>query len=159
MKALMLSAALAATAIAAPSDTFASAERLLNVAILHGGCTALNFLAHDYTRGCSSTLTNEVYRSGRVDFTFAVITGSIITFSGGAPQVKDGPNAAIQPVDRVVWKFDAGMPAKPLPAAGTCRFTNPYQGRSTVTCTAKGRDGAYSARFVTDGLPPQLRDF
>lgn len=137
----------------------AAADRLQGIATLRGACTSLRLLEYDFTKGCAATLSNEIFASGRVDFTFATRPGTTVTFSGIGAQVKQGDNAAIQPVDRVIWKFEAGAPAHAIPAVGKCRYTNPNVGKAIIACEASASDGAYRATFATDGSPPVLREF
>lgn len=149
---------------AAPADAAKAAKapraHLEAAMFMVGNCEKLSLAANDLTKGCDGRLMNEVFSNGRTGFTFAMRQGPVVTFSGIAPQVKQGPDAAVQPIDVVIWNFNSG-PARPIPipAVGRCRFTNPYKGRATVSCTATAKDGEYSAEFVTDGSPPTGRNF
>jgi hypothetical protein len=145
----------AGAATAAPE-----AAHVRAVMILDGSCRKLVLPGHDLTQGCDGRLVNEVYSNGRVGFTFVLTPGPIVSFSGIAPQVKQGPDAAIQPIDMVIWGFNS-RPVRPIPnrVVGRCRFTNPYKGQATVSCRATAKDGEYSAEFVTDGSPPTERTF
>lgn len=136
-----------------------AARQLEALMTMEGECQQLNVLNHDFTHGCEPRFVNEVYADGRTGFTFTLRTGSIVTFSGRAAQVKQGPDAAIQPIDTVIWNFGSG--ARPIPAAavGRCRFTNPYKGPATVDCSATSKEGEYVGKFVTDGAAPTERTF
>ena len=137
-----------------------AAESLSNVAVLQGQCTLLYVVKGDTTRACHPTLTNEVYRSGRVAFTYSAGGGSTFSFSGsGARQVKLAPDLVVQPIDRVIFQFDVGVPPHTLAAVGKCRYSNPYRGKATVECEASAAEGEFRASFATNGKPPVIRDF
>ena len=128
--------------------------------LMDGECQKLALPGHDVTQGCAGHLANEAYANGRTGFTFTLRSGPVVTFSGIAPQVKQGPDAAIQPIDVVIWNFNSG-PARPIPmrVVGRCKFTNPWKGPATVSCTATAKDGEFAGEFVTDGAPPAERTF
>ncbi|MDP3495096.1 MAG: hypothetical protein Q8R82_18450 [Hyphomonadaceae bacterium] len=130
-----------------------------SLAIQNGRCTRLVLAGRDMTRGCNAQVLNEVYSNGRVTFTFTVSNSTTVTFSGAAPQVKLSGDVIVQPLDRFVWRLDAGVPSITKPVAGTCRYTNPYRGQATISCEAKGSEGIYRASFVSNGSPPMIRDF
>lgn len=127
--------------------------------LMNGECQKLALSGKDVTEGCDGHLANEVYANGRTGFTFTMRTGPVVTFSGISPQVKQGPDAAIQPIDVVIWNFGSGARPIPIPVVGRCRFTNPYKGQATVNCTATAKDGEFSGEFVTDGSTPSERTF
>ncbi|WP_048710463.1 hypothetical protein [Microvirga massiliensis] len=60
-----------------------------------------------------------------------------------------------QPVDMIITSA-SGRSAK-YRAVGTCRFGNPYKGRTKIECSATAPVGQFEVVFVTDGTPPDLR--
>jgi len=143
----------------AKTATHKPATHLKALLLMDGECQKLALLGQDATRGCDGHLANEVYANGRTGFTFTLRTGPVVTFSGIAPQVKQGPDAAVQPIDVVIWNFGSGARPIPNPVVGRCKFTNPYKGQATVSCTATSKDGEFTGEFVTDGAPPAERTF
>lgn len=146
----------------APAKTAAHSKAstpLKALLLADGECQKLMLPGYDFTRGCDGHLANEVYANGRTGFTFTMRTGPVVTFSGIAPQVKQGPDAAIQPIDVVIWNFGSGAHPIPNPVVGRCKFTNPFKGQATVSCTATSKDGEFIGEFVTDGSPPSERTF
>ena len=104
-------------------------------------------------------LINTVYRNGRTGFYFTA-GASLLTFSGIEPQINQGPDDIIQPVDLIlVTQITTDEPGRPelLPASGRCSFSNPYKGiPTTVQCEAETARGRFAATFHHDGSEPSL---
>jgi hypothetical protein len=137
----------------------AVADSVASLAVLHGTCTSMLVPSFDFTRGCRPTLTNQILQSGRIEFTFTIGNGAIVTFSGSAPQIKQGPDTAVQPIDRVVFRVDPAAPPNTMRAVGKCTYSNPYKGPARVSCEGAQREGSYSGEFKTDGSPPTMQAF
>lgn len=148
-------------AVAAAHHSRRSALDLDYIAMMDGRCERL-VLAQgpDASSRCEPHLMNEVFKSGRVGFTFMVGDLAVVSFSGTGQQVKDDPNTASQPVDRVTFTLiGTGTPPNVIPAAGVCTYTNPYAGPSHVTCSAHTSNGNFEGAFVSDGHDPKIKHF
>ena len=110
----------------------------------------------DITDRCDDKVANTDYSDGRNSFTFVSPDGTVvITFSGdGKRQVHPDPNTAVQPLDAVLARFNGKTDT--IRAVGTCRFTNPYNGKAPVQCSAETPQGEFAASFTSNGQAPDL---
>jgi hypothetical protein len=132
-----------------------------SIAKLAGTCSALSLDGNDMP--CEGIALNTTWSDGRSSFTFMLPNpngSAVVTFSGrGNQQIHPGGNndVAVQPIDTVLFNLGAGMPpARPEHVIGSCRFTNPYNGRSTIDCAVESKDGKSTVSFASDGQPPKI---
>jgi hypothetical protein len=151
-KILVIGAAIAALC------TNANARNITSIVSLTGTCKKLVIATKtDASRRCVGKLMNVTYDDGRSGFLFVARDIAIVTFSGmGSAQVKVNQDEVIQPVDAVIFTLiGTGTGPNEVSAVGSCRFTNPEQGRhSIVNCKATTENGQFVADFVSDGRPP-----
>lgn len=152
-------AAVLALMLCSGAAAAATMGRVVSIIVMDGRCQALSVGGYNFTSGCASHVENDVLSNGRTGFTFFVSSGSTVTFSGVAPQLKLSADEVIQPVDVAIWKMSPDAPSMPEHVVGQCRFTNPYKGPATVACTATGKHGEYAANFRTNGAEPARKDF
>jgi len=135
------------------SANAATAKRTLKfVALMKGECSAL--VVKGANTKCDGVVTNQSWSDARTSFTFMAPNGeAAVTFSGmGNNQVKLDANTAAQPVDVIFLTY--GGKHEVVPAVGSCRFGNPYNGKAQVECTADTSGGPFRAVFLSDGAPP-----
>ena len=158
-----LSAALATSATAMASAVVAQADPsnpLIGMVLVRGEC-GLELMTYGKAVANPSCkpLINTVYRNGRTGFYFTT-DEALMTFSGIQPQINQGPDDIIQPVDLIlVTKTTNDEPGQPeaLPASGRCSFSNPFRGiATTVQCEAETSAGRFSATFHHDGSEPSM---
>lgn len=152
-------AALTATGILASHAT--AQVGLESLAAMHGACTRLSGPGRDFSGLCGPTLINETFRSGRTGFTFLGGESAEFAFSGMGPrQVKLTPDKVFQPIDSLILTLNGPPPqSNRLPATGGCTYSNPYAGRSHVSCVAHTARGDFRAAFVSDGREPTIKRF
>lgn len=133
---------------------------MTDMLMVSGTCTGdVELFGKNAGRSVCKQISNTVYKNGRTGFHF-VSENYIITFSGIAPQVTKSPNAAVQPVNLVIFNDTKnGDPSHPtqLRAAGTCDFANPFLGVPVVIdCEAETSRGRFTAQFRSDGSEPVI---
>lgn len=149
-----------AVAVLVLGNSFALAKdaKLIGLMALHGSCKTLVVQGKDRTSDCAGKLINMSYNSGRTGFYFVTNDGAVFTFSGeGDKQIKIDENNVVSPVDMLILPVN-GKPES-LKAVGECRYTNPYNGPSPVTCHAETAFGSYDGSFLTDGAQPEVKRF
>jgi hypothetical protein len=144
----------ALTALAAFSTPAVAQSQLTALASQKGRCTKLVH-AGKVLKPCKNILVNSNYSDGRSGFYFTA-GNTVLTFSGfGSQQINEGPDRVTQPVDMIITSA-SGKSAK-YRAVGTCRFGNPYKGRTKIECSAAAPLGQFEGVFETDDTPPDLR--
>jgi hypothetical protein len=136
----------------------AQASEVSSILTMTGTCSHLVIgKGRDVGNKCVGKVLNINYSDGRSGFYFVISDLAVITFSGmGNAQVKINADEVMQPIDTVIFGLDAaGTKPNSTHAVGTCHYTNPYKGKAFVNCDATTSAGAFSARFTTDGSPPQ----
>jgi hypothetical protein len=142
------------------SAATARADDVTTYAALSGRCTAVVMLdiVADPSR-CAKQVVNVEFPSGRFGFMFVLnqrgdATPVVFSFLGdGARQLHPDGDTAIQPIDHVYFTIEGST--DDLPAAGSCRFTNPHQGTpARVSCSADSDRGKFSGEFIGDGTAP-----
>jgi hypothetical protein len=158
---LPASFALAAGAMlaAAPAASQGGLDNLATVAIMHGTCERLVVRGADHSRGCDGRIINSAHTDGRSGFAF-IDSGAVLSFAG-QDSAAVGDRATLHVDQVLVSRTDSGKPPTPenIPASGTCEYTNPYAGVSTITCAATTGQGAFGAAFRSDGRPPDVTRF
>jgi hypothetical protein len=161
MKTVLISALvpIACAGIIAMPAAATAETRLSAMVTLQGACKKLVVAGKVRTSECTGKLLNTEYADGRLGFYFVTADGSMLTFSTrGENQVKTGQNTRVVPVDMVLPTTN-GKTEK-IPAVGTCKFTNPYQGiPAPVECVADSARGRYEAAFLSDGGKPDAKTF
>ena len=158
-----LSVVLATSASVMASAVFAQVDRsnpLIGMVLVRGACgPELMRYGQTVADPSCKALINTVYRNGRTGFYFTA-GRSMLTFSGIEPQINQGPDDIIQPVDLIlVTQMTTDEPGQPelLPASGRCSFSNPFRGiPTTVQCEAETARGRFAATFDHDGSEPSL---
>ncbi len=136
----------------------AQAGEISSILTMTGTCSHLIIgKGRDAGNKCVGKVLNINYSDGRSSFYFVVANLAVVTFSGmGNAQVKINADEVMQPIDTVIFGLDeAGTKPNSVHAVGTCHYTNPYKGKAFVNCDATTSAGTFSARFETDGSPPQ----
>ena len=129
------------------------ADRVDNIATLNGSCQSLVVANDNHNDVCGSRLINVAYVNGDSSFMIAVGDGNMVSFYGRDSSAVG--NAATIAISRITASF--GDETTSDTARGQCRYTNPYAGMSTVTCSATTSRGLrYSLTFRSDGNPPQV---
>jgi hypothetical protein len=160
IKEIMLSLILVPAAYAQPIDQAGPVD-LDAIAQMNGKCVRLKFASTDATKACENKIINETYKSGRVGFTFVAGDLAIVAFSGaGQTQRKLTADKVLQPIDAIFWTLIA-QGAKPISvkATGSCTYTNPYKGPSSISCVAHTDQGDFQGNFLSDGQPPEIQHF
>ncbi len=151
----------AGAAYAKPEKAPTGLAGLEYLATMDGQCSRLVLGGKDASSACEPHVLNEVFKSGRVGFTFVAKDGTVVSFSGQGPkQVKLDPDTVSQPLDTVILT-QAGAKTPPAAAKGTgaCTYTNPMKGPSHINCSARTEHGQFEAVFVSDGQPPTFKTF
>ena len=135
----------------------------ISVYMMRGVCSRLVFSGRNATDRCVPRVINASYVNGRTSFIFTVGDLAIVSFSGvRVDQVKITSNKVSQPVDSVTLTL-LGMGSATHPvttkAVGSCVYTNPYEGRATVSCSAQTSEGLMLGTFTSNGLPPEEAEF
>lgn len=141
----------------AVSGSHAEARNVTSMLTLTGKCQQLIAGNRDMTKGCVGKVININYDDGRSSFYFVIGDLAVLTFGGmGSQQVKLNADEVVQPIDTIIFGLN-GAGAKPndVHAVGSCKYTNPYKGKSFVRCESTTSQGKFSADFETDGKPPQ----
>ena len=142
------------TLLATPAAAQNGLDNLASVATLEGTCEQLVVRGEDVTAQCAGHLINTSHTDGRSGFDF-LTPGRIVDFVGqdGAAV---GDSATLHVDTILIARADSQAPARPesIPARGTCTYTNPYAGVSTIVCAAETAEGAFRARFRSNGQPP-----
>ena len=143
-------------------STAALADNLTTFGTLTGRCTAVT--AMDVSTAptlCSNKLVNVEFPNGRVGFVFTLqrtgdVKPTVISFFGnGSEQLHVDADTAVQPVDSVNFTFRNSTDR--LVAAGSCRFSNPYDGKpARVSCAADTNQGKFIGDFISNGVPPNM---
>ena len=151
--------ALGAGVLISATNAFAGAT----VATLSGKCTS--FVAMGISADpalCKNQVMNIEMPNGRNGFAFFLNKpngeSAMVTFFGdGNKQVHKDKDHAIQPIDRVRFKFQEST--DDLKAVGTCSFANPYMRKPVTTeCRATTSKGDFSGKFTSDGVSPNLSE-
>lgn len=146
-------------AIGLASVTTAAPPQLENMAMLTGTCERLIVDGHDFTSGCTSgKIIQSIYSNGRTGWYLPIgDKGALVTLTG-ISGAKPDANSQIQSVDGLF--VNLGIPGvKPTSEhiTGSCLYSNPYLGPTSITCTAKNATGATTVlEFRTDGSAPQF---
>jgi hypothetical protein len=151
----------AVLAISFTCDSAAQGNDLDYFAAIKGKCTSLILRGSEYTRACIPRVLNEVFTDSRTGFTFTAGDTAVISFSGiGRLQKKDDPNHVTQPLDMVIVSL-IGMGARPnkIRATGACTYSNPNVGAVKISCSAHTEMGQFEGKFLSDGQPPEIRQF
>jgi hypothetical protein len=122
---------------------------------LEGRCEKLVIAGQDVSATCKNTLMNTVSRN-RTSFDFAA-EGRSLSFSGnGAQQERTEETDPLQPINLVIPSETTkdGVVQGPLVAVGSCAFSTPEPGKTTITCEANAAKGTYQGVFVTDAKAP-----
>lgn len=137
----------------------ASEARLTGFASLNGRCERLLVpKGIGPSKRCAGKLLNTSYSNGRSGFYFVTDSGLTVTFTGlGHDQVKLGKDRATQPIDGVI--VTSKGKTTQFKAVGECKFSNPNNGPAPVNCRATTERGNFEARFMSDGRPPEVRQF
>lgn len=147
--------------VAALSTTSASAQQrtLRATAVVKGFCNKFIAYDKDVTDRCDDKVVNAEYSDGRNSFTFISTDGVlVVTFSGeGKKQIHLGADVTVQPLDLILANFQGQ--GSQMKAVGTCKFTNPYDGKASITCAADTPPGQFSGSFITDGDEPFMKRF
>jgi hypothetical protein len=154
MKTLLVVAAAVLATLPSPAGAQTKIGNATAMA-LNGTCDKLVIGKQKLGDSCDGKLLNMAYPDGRVGFYFVLDDGRVVTFSG-MDGANPTPDTDIVELDKVIIGVK-GKPNNPkvVNATGTCKYGNPYQGETTVTCNGKLADGQmFSASFTTDGNPP-----
>ena len=153
-------ALLAATLLpASPAPAQSGLDNLVAIAGMTGTCERLALPDRDLTGTCEGRILNSAHSDGRSGFAF-FSAHAVISFAG-QDSAAVGDRATLHVDEILISRTDTGATPRPeiIPATGTCEYTNPYAGVSTVTCDAAGRQGHYSGHFRSDGHPPNVQRF
>ncbi|WP_156351967.1 hypothetical protein [Devosia sp. Leaf64] len=148
------------SALGAGSGYAQGLSDLQGMASLTGTCERLVMDGKDFSAGCSTTIIQSIYSTGRTGFTVTVgDKGTVVTFSG-AEGAKPDPDSQLQSVDKVILNLGIeGVPPTSSATTGNCAYSNPYNGPMTISCQAiDDRGGAYLLQFRTDGSEPKFTD-
>jgi hypothetical protein len=127
-------------------------------AIVRGKCTKLIVSGKNFTADCKGEAASITQPNGAILFVFSIRTGGMFSFQGDGRKVKGNSNGARLPVNIVHLADQAGELLGTDRASGSCQFGDPYQGRATISCSAKSKQfGSMSASFITNGKPPLVR--
>ena len=150
-------AALLLPAGAAPAQN--GLDNLVGIATMTGSCERMALPDRDLTRECAGRIGNSVHGDGRSGFAFFT-DRAVISFAG-QDSAAIGDRATLHVDEVIISRTDTGATPRPqvIRATGACIYTNPYAGVSTITCDAAAREGRYSARFRSDGRPPDVQRF
>jgi hypothetical protein len=124
---------------------------------IQGRCTEMLAMGRNFSAACLGKVVNANNDRGEVAFIFTLKNGAIISFVGqGSDQVSTAAHQATQPVKEVMFSLGIqGVPDNHLHAAGTCKYGDAFAGVTHVTCAASTSEGAFSAKFTTNGQKPQ----
>jgi hypothetical protein len=155
----ILSALIVVAATIAMPATGIAQSKLAAMVTLQGTCKKLVIKGKMRTSDCAGKLLNTEYSDGRLGFYFVMNDGMTLTFSTrGAEEVKADENTSIVPVDGLLVGLKGQVDK--IPAAGTCKFTNPYRGiAAPIECAADTALGRYEATFLSDGSKPDGKTF
>jgi hypothetical protein len=162
MRTLLIAlSAIAAAGVSGGAAAATSASALKTLVLERGRCAKLIAAGRDFSHDCTGLSTNEEFVNGRNGFTFIIGKMGTVSFSGAGPdQVHLDADHVTQPVDRVVFTLlMTGATPNVIKAVGACRFANPFKGSTTTICEASTSKGPFSARFVSDGKEPEVKQF
>ncbi|MDI7775479.1 hypothetical protein [Asticcacaulis sp. EMRT-3] len=153
MAAIFVPAALAQTA---PPPATAPAHVQTRMTLYHGTCPSLSRPDSAPASDCQPALLVNSYADGFLGYVF--VTGSppasqsAVSFFGDTTGMMEG-SVQIEAVT-----IAAPDKSQTLDARGTCTRSGPDDGAQTVNCEATTDDGMYTATFVSDGQPPQVKN-
>jgi hypothetical protein len=153
MRALVSALAGLAAMMAVPAN--AQLSKLDSIGEMKGVCTEMTIAGHDLTSACKGTLINSGYKDGRIGFLFTIGDVALITFSG-ADTPASGAQRSKSDLDMIIFTRMSG-PDHPVTskATGACNYS-----LARVECRAKADDGGvFHAVFVSDGSPPDFKNF
>src|SRR5262249_1643637 len=111
----------------------------------------------DLTSQCKPSLINNAYASGRSSFMFGLGEDKMVSFFGvDSAAVGDQATLTVDEIGVATGHSDGTAQRVAHKVRGSCTYTNPYAGRSRISCSADGRDGHYAVEFVSDGQPPEV---
>ena len=156
IKTLSFTAAMAAAFVAIPSSSRAQEQiDIATVAHLGGECRKLVIGDTDASAHCEPKVVNVAYDTGKSSFQFVARGKAVIGFFGTDNRAKG--DEAVLDVEKITLNLLMGTPSTSDDAKGSCTYTNPYAGRSTIRCKAVVTRGqTFEASFVSDGKEPSL---
>jgi len=125
------------------------------VVTLSGKCAKLVVGTLDASKSCKNELASVTLANGGVTFIFSA-DGKMLGFGGDGTAIKAASGGAVRlPVDLVSTGVGTKMTGE-VKVSGSCSFGNPYAGKpTTIECSAKSADFAFTGSFRTNGKPPQ----
>lgn len=121
---------------------------------LPGKCSKLVVGKLDASKGCKGELATVTGPDGTVTFIFTS-EGKMLGFGGDGRTVRPTtPGNARLTLNMVSTGVGTKMTGQ-VEASGFCTFANPYSGKpTTIECTAKSKDSAFTGSFKTNGKAP-----
>lgn len=134
-------------------------EDLSAIAMLTGSCEKLVMAGNDMSEHCHTNILQSIYKTGRTGFTIGIgDKGTVVTFSG-IEGAKPDVNSQLQSVDKIIFNLNIeGVPPSVTSATGSCSYSNPYLGPTTISCQATNGGEAYLLQFRTDGSEPKFTE-
>jgi LytS/YehU family sensor histidine kinase len=160
--AFLLATTLGAAAAPPAKSKKVESGSVAQIVTITGECTKLVY-AGVAMEGCKPILMNMNYSTGVSAYWF-MTERTIMSFSGnGSHRVEQEPDIVVQAVDRIVSAATTDAVkeenTKEETAIGFCRFGNPTIKGSTLECVAHTQTGRYEGAFVTDGRPPEFKQY
>ena len=123
------------------------------IGAMDGQCIAL--IAFDSATACDTKIVNMEFPNGRNGFLFFTSDKKVVVsfFGDGHKQLHPDADTAVQPVDHVNITIEGQL--QQIDGAGACRFTNPFKGVATVSCTADTVAGKFGGEFRSNGRAPE----
>jgi hypothetical protein len=155
--ALVSGLALACLLFLPSGQSLAQAKFSATLAMFSGSCLKLTSPQADLTANCAGNVLNLTYPAGRSQFS-PILNNRDMPFILGGVDSHAAGDIAVLAIDYVIT--DPGDTVRKVrhPAKGTCRYSNPYAGPSTIECKADTDQGAYEFKFRSDGKPPVVKE-